>query len=715
MTLIRSGDDASRRARARAAVVRATVIAVVLVIALLAAGVPARLLMPADWPRLAHDVHRGLRTLASTLWPYSGHSSWARLDLLLVLAVVPVAAAAVGFWPAERSTPAAGIRLRIRRLGALALLLALYVVGVLDSSRGSATVEGVLLLALVVGWLWLPGLRARRVVAAIAWLVTAGAVAAFLAADLAGNQPWIDYRAWDLLGAGDVSVAFSWDQTYGPIRWSRSQRAMFIVHAAGSQLWKVTTLDRFDGLRFVRSGANATGKGDLPLPLNDSWYAFATFTVQGLASDLLPTEQGTTEGVNFGHPARYYPDGTVSTEGRAVRSGDTYTVLSYVPQPTPAELRSAPHAFPTAYLRYTEFDLPTSRQSGLRLAATDPAQPGRFFTGRTVAGGRPGLSPAAAPSVRRWILASPYAPLYRLARHLASGTHSAYDVALATEAYLKSNYAYSEQPPARRYPLESFLFADRVGYCQQFSGAMALMLRMDGIPARVAAGFLPGSYDSATRSYQVRAVDAHSWVEVYFAGIGWVPFDPTPPRSDANKHLFPGYVTPGSASETPALSAKNGGLTSAARLAAIAGRSAAQHSAAGSHAAWIALALAMLPALLAVAARWLYGRARLRRSLDGDGELATAELARALSRLGYVVPATVTLAQIERLVRVHGGPEAAMYVRLLRARRYANTNGSTVTLRERRRLRYGLTAHLGFDARLRGHWALPPGTIAWRL
>ena len=87
----------------------------------------------------------------------------------------------------------------------------------------------------------------------------------------------------------------------------------------------------------------------------------------------------------------------------------------------------------------------------------------------------------------------------------------------------------------------------------------------------------------------------------------------------------------------------------------------------------------------------------------------------ALRRLGYAVPATVTLAQIEGLVRLHGGPDAARYVQLLRDRRYGDGHAEPATLRARRRLRHGLTARLGLDARLRGMWAIPPGTIAWRV
>ena len=64
-------------------------------------------------------------------------------------------------------------------------------------------------------------------------------------------------------------------------------------------------------------------------------------------------------------------------------------------------------------------------------------------------------------------------------------------------------------------PLESFLFTDRAGYCQQFSGAMALLLRMGGVPARVAEGFAPGIFDTKKRRYVVHDFDAHSWVEAY--------------------------------------------------------------------------------------------------------------------------------------------------------------------------------------------------------
>jgi hypothetical protein len=82
-------------------------------------------------------------------------------------------------------------------------------------------------------------------------------------------------------------------------------------------------------------------------------------------------------------------------------------------------------------------------------------------------------------------------------------------------------------PPPGRYPLVDFLLADHAGDCQHFAGAAALLLRLAGVPARVVVGFAPGVPQPGGR-FTVRDVDAHSWIEVYFQGYGWVAFNPTP-------------------------------------------------------------------------------------------------------------------------------------------------------------------------------------------
>ena len=696
---------------------RLATLAAALVGALLVAGVPARLLAPGRWGTLGGRLHGGLGAIGSTLWPYSGHDPWTRIDLMLVLAIAPIGAAAVAFWPARRRGPLAGASARVRPVVALALLLTVYVLGLLDSDGGSVTVEGLVLLGLIVAWLWLPELRRRRAAPALGWVAVAGGLAAVVTAGWAGGQPWLGYRGWNLLRTPDRGIAFSWDQSYGPLRWSRSPRVMFTVSAPRSQLWKTTTLDRFDGIRFLRSDTAAPADQDLPLPLNDRWYRFARFTIAGLSSRLLPGEQGVTAGVRIRGAVDYDPDGTVTTTARVpLPTGATYTVLSYVPDPTPADLRAAPRAFPFAYLRYTDFELPGSGQSGVRPAVTDRSPAPWLAATRTVGAPAPGLPPAADPRTAKRILASPYGPMYSLARRLARGEPSPYDVVLAVKRYLQANDAYDEHVPVRRYPLESFLFTDHIGYCQQFSGAMALLLRMNGIPARIAAGFLPGTYDAATHQWVVRAVDAHSWVEVYFSGIGWVPFDPTPARV-AGTPQYPLFTSARAAAVTQmqAIAATVGGPLprAAARTSPPQRRPSRGISVIEAVAAVAAIGLALV-VLLGLAGRWLVGRARLRGSLGGDGELATRELVQALRRLGYAIPATATLSRVEAIVRLHAGPDAARYVRTLRDRRYGPGGAVAATLADRRRLRRGLTVRLGLDARLRGLWALPPGTVAWR-
>ena len=123
---------------------------------------------------------------------------------------------------------------------------------------------------------------------------------------------------------------------------------------------------------------------------------------------------------------------------------------------------------------------------------------------------------------------SSYGRMYALARRLRARAETPYAFVRAVQDHLGDGFTYTEAPPERPLPLDAFVFDDKVGYCQQFSGAMALLLRMGGVPARVASGFSPGTLDAERGEYVVRDLDAHSWVEAYFPGYGWIPFDPTP-------------------------------------------------------------------------------------------------------------------------------------------------------------------------------------------
>jgi hypothetical protein len=92
-------------------------------------------------------------------------------------------------------------------------------------------------------------------------------------------------------------------------------------------------------------------------------------------------------------------------------------------------------------------------------------------------------------------------------------------------------YTLETQKPGVIDPLASFLFVTKSGYCEYFASAMAVMLRMVGVPSRIATGFQGGYYNDVSGLYVIRASDAHAWVEAWIGGMGWVTFDPTPGAS----------------------------------------------------------------------------------------------------------------------------------------------------------------------------------------
>ncbi len=118
-----------------------------------------------------------------------------------------------------------------------------------------------------------------------------------------------------------------------------------------------------------------------------------------------------------------------------------------------------------------------------------------------------------------------------LAETVTTSASNEYDKAAAVENYLRSNYGYTLVLPRQpsKDPVADFLFSRKQGHCEFFASAMAVMLRAVGIPARVVNGFRTGEFNGITGSYIIRASDAHSWVEVFFPGNGWLSFDPTPP------------------------------------------------------------------------------------------------------------------------------------------------------------------------------------------
>lgn len=135
-----------------------------------------------------------------------------------------------------------------------------------------------------------------------------------------------------------------------------------------------------------------------------------------------------------------------------------------------------------------------------------------------------------------------------LAHELTEGLTGEYEKVRAIEQYLKEDggYRYSllevDNTPDGGDYVDHFLFESRIGYCNNFSSAMAIMLRAIDIPARWTKGFTPGSQytdDDSETFFEVSNANAHSWVEVYFPSYGWVPFEPSPSFANPMTNLEP--------------------------------------------------------------------------------------------------------------------------------------------------------------------------------
>ena len=674
---------------------------VALAFGLVAIGVDADLLKPARWDDFGALLDRGFDGLRRVSWPYGGPDGFVRLTILLAVPPVLILAAALAFWPVRGKPGFDSV--------ALVLLVAFYTVAITDQKFGGDIGRGVLLLVLIAAWLWLPHAGRRGALAGAAALALAGLFAMPVAAALDNDRAWVDYTDWAIGGKHRATVAFDWNHRYGPLDWPRSGRTLLAVRSDAPHYWKAETLDVFDGLRWSHSnsGERRTLGAELPERLNPAWEKRISFTVRDLRSDLL-IGAGTffdTEGdIGSTLPSG---DGTVRLVDDPLEKGDSYSIRAYVPDPSQDQMRAAPDSWEEALRSYVSFSLPRPGENAIDLA------PGELRRRSLAEDDRAMMPYRGEPTggiynrrTVRDIRESPYARFYALSRRLARNQPTTYDVVRTTERWLQDNLRYSERVPTGAYPLSDFVFRDKVGYCQQFSGAMALMLRMNGIPARVAAGFAPGILDQASKEYRVRDLDAHSWVEVYFSGIGWVPFDPTPTSSPAGSQ---------SSGQDDASAARGGrdrtsGLASREEPNVGTGGGASANGDDGQTAKlWMLPIVLLFMAACGVAGLWVYSvlhERRHRRASAADAQLA--ELRSALRRMGHDVPPQTTLATLERRLRTLVGPAAARYAASLRARRYGPPGSEPPGRADRAALRRELAASGGRLGRLRAFLALPP-------
>lgn len=131
-----------------------------------------------------------------------------------------------------------------------------------------------------------------------------------------------------------------------------------------------------------------------------------------------------------------------------------------------------------------------------------------------------------------------------LTRSIVGAETDPLSIARKIEKSLREGYRYDLSSPsgAAKDPLDHFLFESKRGHCEFYSTAMAIMLRVAGVPSRNVTGFVGGTYNRFGEFYAVRQGDAHSWVEAYLPTRGWIRFDPTPPSSALPQAVTQGVV-----------------------------------------------------------------------------------------------------------------------------------------------------------------------------
>jgi transglutaminase-like putative cysteine protease len=350
----------------------------------------------------------------------------------------------------------------------------------------------------------------------------------------------------------------------------------------------------------------------------------ATFTVRNLGGRTLPLlSKPQTLRVDDGN----WDPQTSTATGVNLQRGMTYTETVHQLDPSPAQLRAAP-------------DWPGSGDQRLddRFRAL-PQQPGEVTD---------------------------------LAQRLTAGLTTAYDKARAISDYFTDGrngfvYSLNTAPDDGRSALVTFL-DKKIGYCQQYAAAAAVLMRSAGLPARVVLGYTHRLPDDSGL-FTVTTSDAHAWVEVYFTNIGWVPFDPTPlTGADLIRAVsLPWATHPAGAQSSTAEPTANKGPSGASSAGA---SSSAVAGGAGSGptippVVWEVgvpvLAVVLLLLLVVLGPRLLRGRQRRRRleraRSTGNPELLWLELAASAADRNALWPRTVTVGQVSGWLGRHGVDE----------------------------------------------------------
>ncbi len=347
-----------------------------------------------------------------------------------------------------------------------------------------------------------------------------------------------NWRDWRPFGEGANEVVFNWKQNYPRLLDPRNEIKLMEVESPVPSYWQANTLEVFTGDAWLSRGTfydrllpltsgGFERAGDLEQPPRGT-PLYQRFQFDGISSTYLFSGGHILgiwpeDGFPDDEPVLYAsPSGAVRAE-YALRAPAAYRVLAQVAQFAPEELVGRGRDYPSHITQnYTGLPLPSAADISQRAAA------GEDWEAEVAAG-----SPRGGE----------YLQLYELNRQIVGDASDPYEIALRLERHLRESFAYSLEVPKSSFisPYAAFLFDHRTGYCQHFAGSMTLLLRLNGIPSRVAVGFTTGR-PTGPESYVVTSNNAHAWVEAYFPGAGWVAFDPTPGRE---------FPTPGPSTASP--------------------------------------------------------------------------------------------------------------------------------------------------------------------
>ena len=370
-------------------------------------------------------------------------------------------------------------------------------------------------------------------------VLTGGAVVVLAltlsASGAVAKSQFVNWQSWDFYNKPDapVGVSYVWRADYDGVKFpNKRTRVLQVRGSSRASYWRATTLDSFaedhwdedltaayppeddrrsdfstEELALMPSGAEDRGK-----------WTRADVTVEALRDRHLVSPSVPIAYDTRGLPNIQYASGAVAYVTRMLARGDEYTAWGFAPRPKPSALARSPADYPS--LISEEGYYRTVERGILTPLFGDPGR--EQWAKETFAFDR---------SLRA------YQPLYDRAVRIAGSARNPYAATVALEAWFRTGggFTYDESPPKAppgTPPLVFFLEQSKAGYCQHYAGAMALMLRYLGIPSRVAAGFTSGTYDRERRVWNVSDRNAHTWVEVWFQGYGWLPFDPTPGRGN---------------------------------------------------------------------------------------------------------------------------------------------------------------------------------------